>query len=106
MRPRFPTRRYIWALGSIILLALLPFLAGLFAEGGASLAGCSLHASPAEDCTLLGQDFHSVLDATGMLTWLAPLTLAYGTSGLVLWGLVLLAHLIWRRFSGTAVSAR
>lgn len=104
MKRPFPTRRYIWALGSIILFALLPFLAGLFAEGWASLAGCNLHASPAEDCTILSQDFRSLLYATGMLTWLAPLTIVYGTSGIMLWALVLVTHVVWRRFSGKAGS--
>lgn len=98
MKRAFPTRLYLWALGGIILYALSPFLAGMLAEGVAALLGCNLHVVPYDRCEVLGQDVRSTLYAIGMLAWQAPLTLTEGALGLVVWVLVLVLHLIWRRF--------
>ena len=93
----FPKAPYLATLTGILVLALSPFLAGIMAETGAALAGCDLHVGMTEECVLLGYNMRSTLYAIGMLSWLAPLGILFGTIGLGIWVFVLVVHLIWRR---------
>jgi hypothetical protein len=100
MGARFPWGRYWLALLSILVLALAPLAAVVFASSVAGANGCALDEGSVHPCVVLGSDWGGLLYGLGVMGWLMLASLPAGALALVVWGVALAVHRIaWRRRS-------
>ena len=93
-RRGFPALRYGIALVLIGLVAFGPVLAAMAADAIAAANGCSMADGADHTCLIGGLDLGPVLYFFYLLGWLTLITLPLGVIGLMVWGVVLVVHLV------------
>ncbi|WP_196260330.1 hypothetical protein [Pelagibacterium limicola] len=98
---RFPWKLHLVIVAVIVLVPLLPVISVIIASIIAETNGCRLDEAGSYPCVVMGRDLGSLLAVMFVLGWFALATLPLGATGLAIWLVGLLAHLVYhhrRRF--------
>ena len=96
-RAGFPWTPYVVALAIIAVIALFPVISVWLAYAIAEPNGCRVDEAGVYPCIVNGADIGGLLAFMALLGWLMLATIPFGAMALLLWAVVLVAHLIYRR---------
>src|SRR5690606_6560153 len=96
-RAGFPWTPYVVVLAIIAVIALFPVVSVWLAYLIAEPNNCRVDEAGVYPCIVNGADIGGLLAFMGLLGWLMLATVPLGAMALLLWAVVLVAHLIYRR---------
>ena len=96
-RRPFPWAAYAVVFAVIAVLALLPVASVFLAYTIAEPNGCRVDEAGIYPCVIAGVDFGPLLAYMAVSGWLMLASIPFGVMALVVWAVVLVVHLVWRR---------
>ncbi|QJR17050.1 hypothetical protein [Pelagibacterium halotolerans] len=104
---RFPWIPYAISFIVILLLALFPVISVFIVYLVADANSCRVDEAGVYPCVVGDSDIGGLLAFMGLLGWLMLATIPLGGMALLLWCVVLVGHLLYRRYksaqSGTSI---
>lgn len=95
---RFPWAPYAISFLVILLLALFPVISVFIVYLVADANGCRVDEAGIYPCVVFGIDLGGLLAFMGIMGWLMLATIPFGGMALMLWCVVLIGHLLYRRY--------